>query len=400
MESTFFSLGNRVKGSSFKSSSGLTGEPGVEEVYLTIDTDEKASFADELNSLYSTYLKTAEQYSLSEDTLVFSRFYIADIANQKTVLRESEIFGILKNSAVSIIQQCPAFGGDVSLLVYHIKHDGHAFRKEVFNCDTENRRNGAIIHGNNYDLLWTANFYGIGPFDPYKQTTEIFKSFNTILTMKGMTLLDSAIRTWVYVRDIDNHYKGMVQARKDFFEEHGLTPDTRYIASTGIEGFSREVHSLVAFDAYAVKNLTDGQIVRMEALDNLPPTIRYGVTFERGTRVRFGDRSHLHISGTASIDKNGEVMHLSNVKKQTERSIENVEALLSPHGAALQNLAYLIVYVRNIKDRTKVMDVLKDKMPSDIPILLLEGAVCRPAWLVELEGIAIIDDSNDFPPFF
>jgi len=394
MESTFFSFGNRVKGSSFKTSSS------VEEVFLTIDTDEKASFTDELNSLYTTYLNTVEQYGLSEETLVFSRFYIADIANQKAALRESKIFGILKNSAVSIIQQCPAFGGDVSLLVYHIKHDGQAFQKEVFTCDNENRRNGAIIHGQNYDLLWVANFYGTGPFDPYKQTTEIFKSFNTILVMKGMTLLNNAIRTWVYVRDIDNNYKGMVNARKDFFEQHGLNPETRYIASTGIEGFSREVHSLVSFDAYAIKNLTDGQIVRMEALDNLPPTISYGVTFERGTRVRFGDRSHLHISGTASIDKNGEVMHLSDVKKQTERSIENVQALLDSHGVALQNLAYLIVYVRNIKDRNKVWDVLENKIPADIPILLLEGAVCRPDWLVELEGIAIIDDSNDFPPFF
>ena len=90
MESTFFSFGNRVKGSSFKTSSS------VEEVFLTIDTDEKASFTDELHSLYTTYLNTVEQYGLSEETLVFSRFYIADIANQKAALRESKILGILK----------------------------------------------------------------------------------------------------------------------------------------------------------------------------------------------------------------------------------------------------------------------------------------------------------------
>ena len=215
-----------------------------------------------------------------------------------------------------------------------------------------------------------------------------------------MTLLDNGIRTWVYIHDIDNHYKGMVKARKAFFRQQGLNPDTRYLASTGIEGYSREVYSLVALDAFAIKNLQRDQIVRMEALENLPPTIQYGVTFERGIRVRFGDRSHLHISGTASINKNGDVMYPSDVRKQTQRSIENVRALLAPHSTGLNDLAYLIVYIRNIKDRNKVMEILGKEVPSETPLLLLESAVCRQAWLVEIEGIVLIPDSNEYPDFF
>ena len=394
MESGFFSLGKYVKGSSF----GIS--EGVKEFYLTIDSKEDISFIHELNNIYNTYIMAMEECGLSEDTLVFSRFYISDIANQKDILRQSDIFKALSNGALSVIQQCPVYGGDISLLMYHIKRDGDKLKKEIFNYDNENRRNAAIIHGNNHDLLWAANFYGIGPFDSGKQTTEIFESFNRILNDNGMTLLNNAVRTWVYVRDVDNHYRGMVESRKAFFEQHGLTPETRYIASTGIEGFSKEVNSLVAFDAYAVKNLKPGQIVRMEALENLSPTIKYGVTFERGTRIRYGDRSHLHISGTASIDKNGKIMYISDVKKQTIRTIDNIKALLAPHGAGLDDMAYIIAYVRNQKDRRKVKEILKKEIPTNIPLLLLEGAVCRPAWLVELEGVAIIPDSNDFPPFF
>ena len=394
MESDFFSLGKYVKGSSF----GIS--EGAKEYYLTIDSKEDISFIHELNNIYDTYMTAMEECGLSEDTLVFSRFYISDIANQKDILRQSDIFKVLSNSALSVIQQCPVYGGDVSLLMYHIKRDSDKLKKEIFNYDNENRRNGAIIHGSYYDLLWAANFYGVGPFDSNKQTTEIFESFNGILKDNGMTLLNNAVRTWVYVRDVDNHYRGMVESRKAFFEKHGLTPETRYIASTGIEGFSKEVNSLVAFDAYAVKNLKPGQIVRMEALENLSPTVKYGVTFERGTRIRYGDRSHLHISGTASIDKNGEIMYISDVRKQTIRTIDNIKALLAPHGAGLDDMAYIIAYVRNLKDRKKVKEILKKEIPTNIPLLLLEGAVCRPAWLVELEGVAIIPDSNDFPPFF
>ncbi len=395
MQSDFFSLGEFVKGSTF----GIEG--GAKEYYFTIDSKEDESFLHELNNIYDTYRMVMRECGLSRDTLVFCRFYISDIANQKDILRDHDIFRELSRaSAVSVIQQCPVYGGDVKLLMYHVRPNGDRLAKDIFTYDDVNRRNGALIHGKSYDLLWAANFYGIGPFDSHVQTTEIFESFNKILAANGMNLLDNTVRTWLYVRDVDNHYKGMVEARKAFFEQHGLTPETRYIASTGIEGFSKEVNSLVAFDAYAVKNLKPEQLVRMEALENLSPTIRYGVTFERGTRVRFGDRSHLHISGTASIDSEGNIMHLHDVKKQTMRTLDNVKALLAPHGAGLRDMAYIIGYVRNLKDRRKVMEVLKNEVPANIPLLLLEGAVCRPAWLVELEGVAIIPDKTEFPPFF
>lgn len=395
MESDFFSLGSYVKGSSF----GI--DDGAKEFYFTIDSKEDISFTHELNNIRETYHAAMKDCGLSEDTLMFSRFYISDIANQKELIRESAIFKELSAAgAVSVIQQCPVLGGDVNLLIYHVRRNGSKLEKEKFSFDGEGRRNGVLIHGRNYNLLWVANFYGIGPFDSYAQTTEIFESFNTILGDNKMTMLDNAVRTWVYVRDVDNHYKGMVDSRRVLFEKYGLNPNTRYIASTGIEGFSKETNSLVAFDAYAIGNLKREQLVRMEALENLSPTIKYGVTFERGTRVRFGDRSHLHISGTASIDSEGHVMHLHDVRKQTRRTLENIRALLSPQGADLNNMAYLIGYVRNLKDRKKVMDVIKDEVPDNIPLLLLEGAVCRPSWLVELEGVAIIPDSTEYPPFF
>lgn len=395
MESNFFSLGNYVKGSSF----GI--DDGAKEFYFTIDSKEDISFNRELDNIRETYHSAMTDCGLSDDTLIFSRFYISDIANQKDILRQSEIFRELSTAgAVSVIQQCPVNGGDVNLLLYHVRRNGSKLDKQIFTYDNDSRRNGAIIHGRHYDLFWAANFYGIGAFDSYSQTNEIFESFTRILAENGMNMLDNAVRTWIYVRDVDNHYKGMVDSRREFFEKHGLTPQTRYIASTGIEGFSKETNSLVAFDAYAIRNLKREQLVRMEALDHLSPTIQYGVTFERGTRVRFGDRSHLHISGTASIDSEGKVVHLHDVKKQAKRTLENVRALLNPHGADLKDMAYILGYVRNLKDRKKVMDVLKDEVPDNIPLLLLEGAVCRPSWLVELEGVAIIPDTTDYPPFF
>jgi enamine deaminase RidA (YjgF/YER057c/UK114 family) len=137
----------------------------------------------------------------------------------------------------------------------------------------------------------------------------------------------------------------------------------------------------------------------MEALDHLSPTIRYGVTFERGMRIRFGDRSHLYVSGTASIDKDGRTLYASDVRMQTRRALENVRALLAPHGADLHDLAYVVAYLRSFKDGKLVMDIVKTELPPEVPRLFVVGAVCRPAWLVEFEGVGIIPDRTDFPPF-
>jgi enamine deaminase RidA (YjgF/YER057c/UK114 family) len=220
-----------------------------------------------------------------------------------------------------------------------------------------------------------------------------------VIEQSGMNLLDNGIRTWVYVRDLDNHYEGMVRARREYFAAHGLTDKTRYLASTGILGMSYSPEKIVSVDSLSIRGLAAEQVVRMEALSHLSPTILYGVTFERGLRVRFGDRSHLYISGTASINSKGEVLHEGDAELQTRRAIENVRALLETQSATLDDMAYVIAYVRNVHDRQRVRTVLDEELGRNIPLVFIEAAVCRPAWLMELEGIAIIPDRSEFPPF-
>lgn len=153
--------------------------------------------------------------------------------------------------------------------------------------------------------MLTANYSNDAAFDAQLQTDLVFKSLNATIERNGMRLLDNTIRTWVYVGDVDNHYKTMVGARREYFTAQGLTDRTRYLASTGIEGGCQSPERIVSVDSLSIGGLRPEQIVRLEAPSHLSPTIVYGVTFERGLRVRFGDRSHLYISGTASIDSRG-----------------------------------------------------------------------------------------------
>ena len=105
------------------------------------------------------------------------------------------------------------------------------------------------------------------------------------------------------------------------------------------------------------------------------------------------------ISGTASIDEDGKIAHEGDIEKQTHRTIDNVEALLRGQDATLNDMAYALCYLRNPKDYECVKEILNARLPGNIPLIVVEAAVCRPAWLFEMEGVGIIADANPFPPF-
>jgi enamine deaminase RidA (YjgF/YER057c/UK114 family) len=130
--------------------------------------------------------------------------------------------------------------------------------------------------------------------------------------------------------------------------------------------------------------------------------LRHGasnLTFERGQTLRFGDRTHHHISGTASIDAAGNVLFPNDVVRQVDRALDNVAALLESKGAALKDMAYFVVYMRNPGEIMKIRERMYARISRNFPILFVEESVCRPAWLVEIEGVAIKADKQAYPDF-
>ncbi|MDD5674738.1 MAG: Rid family hydrolase [Chitinivibrionales bacterium] len=374
-------------------------DAGCEEFFITVRTRPGIDPARGLQALADDYGSALTEAGLSDTTVVFSRLYVSDFVNQKEKIDSCVLRNRLRQGALSIIEQKPVDGGPFSLFSWHIRNPKHPAAV----CQTLNApENYSTVNrytGKNYSLLFTANFTNNALFDAAAQTTQIFKDLGITLADNSMRMLDNTIRTWIYVRDVDNHYKNMVRSRREFFTEQGLTASTRYLASTGIEGGNCTPDRIVSVDSLSIGGLQSGQIVRMEAPEHLSPTIVYGVTFERGLRVKFGDRSHLYVSGTASINKKGEVLHLGDVAAQTRRTLENLRALLGAHNTTLKDLAFAFVYVRNFHEWPRVEAVLREEISAETPLIALEAKVCRPQWLMEIEAMAIIPDKNDFSPF-
>lgn len=234
------------------------------------------------------------------------------------------------------------------------------------------------------EMIWSAGLVGRSS-GCGAQTGEILERYESELAGKGLSIVDNCVRTWFYVSDIDNNYGAMVKARRENFDRVGLTSGTHYLASTGICGTPVTVGSLVQMDALAFKG--DFSQRYLYARTHLNPTYEYGVTFERGVRIDFAGQKLVFISGTASIDNKGRVLHIGDVTAQTYRMWENVASLLSEAECSWNDVKMMLVYLRNAEDYAGVASLFAEKFPG-IPCLIMHAPVCRPEWLIEMECLA------------
>lgn len=376
----FESLGVSVQLSSF------CPEGGAGEWHAMLHVE---PHGDLFQSQYDRLIE-AERQLLSRDDIrgarvIFKRYFLSDGTNQQPLMHDEP-----DTCTVSYIQQPPLDGSKLALWLYLQR-----------GTEVEDRTDGmgsTLVRHNGYEHLWTMGMT-VPEGSSYAQTRTLLEDYEQLLAGREATMEANCIRTWFFVRDVDTSYKGMVVARRENFEREGLSRSTHYIASTGIGGNPSDPRAVIQFGSYALKGFRPEQQQYLYALSHLNRTDEYGVTFERGTRMTYGDRSHLIISGTASIDHRGEVLHVGDIEQQTLRMWENVEALLSEGGGSFSDVMQIVVYLRDISDYDVVSRMFRERLP-EIPTVFTLAPVCRPSWLIEMECIAVTPEGNkDFPDF-
>ena len=345
--------------------------------------------ADCVESLERRWLAALHAAGISPESTVFRRVFCSDDVMDSPRIEE---FSCAYPGGVSVIGQKPLAGGNCAIWSYHITDNRQPVAGQGGGrCFTVRR--GALRH------VWLSGMHDATARDPHAQAQAVLENHNRQLAAHGMTLEDNVIRTWWFVRDIDADYQGLVDARREVFQRHGLTEDTHYIASTGIAGGHPHPGALLSLDSYAIHGLQPSQVSYISAPEFLGPTHMYGVTFERATSVSYSDRTHVFLSGTASIDPLGDIVHPGDVLRQLDRTIENIEALLAAANAGLRDLSMILVYLRDPADGSAVERKVRERF-GNLPMIVLHAPVCRPGWLVEIEGIACISSGkNDFPDF-
>jgi len=356
------------------------------ELHLAARACEPKRFDRELEEVFAAMALFFEQEGIPFTTAVFLRLFVSDFMNQEDSLGAFAQNGMNKFSraACSVVEQPPLTGNKVLVWLYAIVDHG------AKGLSVDRSEGQIVVKREGMAHIWSTGMRAKEPgWDSHAQTSAVFAQLERRLRDLNCTVQDNCVRTWLFVKDIDFNYPGVVRSRRDLFETLGMTKDTHYIASTGIEGRHADPGTSVLMDAYAIAGLAGNQVRYLQALQHLNPTHEYGVTFERGTSVDFGDRRHIYISGTASINNRGEIVHKNNVRRQMERVIENIAALLADAGATLADIAHMIVYLRDLSDAPDVERYFAEHF-RETPKAVVLAPVCRPGWLVEIECIAVM----------
>lgn len=344
--------------------------------YITLSPEAKGTFNDRLNFLYLKIGNYLDTENLQNRTLQYCKVFLSDSKNQIKELQESLLYQeFLKDTNLTIVEQPPLDGSKISLLI-----------------KTTDDKTPILFHS-----LRLTEEEAKGK-DSYEQTRMLFERYLSLIADTDMTMERNLVRTWIYVTDIDVNYQGVAEARNDVFSQQGLTADTHYIASTGIGGSTSVLNASVAIDFLTIPDINEENKKYLQALEHLNPTHEYGVAFERGTRVTIPVHSvnsdgkqqfkqQYFISGTASIDKQGDVVYEGDIVRQTGRLLENIGALLKDGDATMNDIQYFIIYLRDISDYHTV-DRLMQQFYPQIPRIIVEAKVCRPDWLIEMECIA------------
>lgn len=349
----------------------LCFEGGVDEHHAVIRIIQPMlSFREQRDNIL-TALRELTEGQLPGARPVFLRFFLSDAANQSGLLTED--LADFPPCACSIIEQPPLDGTKIALWVY--------LQTQVTPRSFPEGLTG--IEHNGYVHLWGGSACRPGT-DSHEQTRRLLEDYATALEDNGGRLADNCIRTWFFVQNIDVNYAGVVKARNEVFLHQGLTRDTHFIASTGIAGRNADPSLCVQLDTYAVTGLVPEQVHHLYASTHLNRTYEYGVSFERGTYVDYGDRRQVFISGTASIDNRGQIVHAGDIRLQTERMWENVEALLKEAGMNYDDIGQMIVYLRDPGDYQTVERLFNARFPN-MPRVTVLAPVCRPGWLIEME---------------
>lgn len=341
-----------------------------------------------LGNMELAFHRLAAEFLPEKAVLTFSRAYLSDIYNQWDDLQKSTL------KVFSSVGQAPLSGAKIALMCWWQE-----------NVVIEGEERYPMVRHGEYSDIWLD----FAP--PARSSLEAAEMgldiFRDIISDMGGSLIQNAVRTWFFVRDIDINYRGVVDARNKIFLQQGLNPTTHYIASTGIGGDSvyrkesadtRAIPGPLTFTGYAVLPMQPGQMTHLRALDRMSPTHLYGVAFERASAVDYGDRRHIFISGTASIDAEGNVLHIGDVRRQTKRMLGNVEALLREGEAGWEDVTHAVVYLRDIADYKAVKEIIDVTLPG-IPAVIVHGPVCRPEWLVEIECMATTPRTSPYPAF-
>ena len=227
---------------------------------------------------------------------------------------------------------------------------------------------------------------------------ESYKKIFAFAQPKGLNL----VRIWNYIPKILSYDGGLERYRQfnigrwNAWQDYGpkLVDDTpKRPAMTGIGSFGGPLVVEVLFSTHEVQEMENPRQT---------PFVHYSQKWgpkppisARGSLLLTPDGPEVYIAGTASL-VGEEIVHEGDVVAQTLETLKNIEILIGEqnmktygqeYGFTLDDVHAIRVYIKHTEDYEKVRATLQS-IWRDKDILYVHDDICRPGFLVEIEGIA------------
>jgi enamine deaminase RidA (YjgF/YER057c/UK114 family) len=236
------------------------------------------------------------------------------------------------------------------------------------------------------NLLFSAPLFSLSARTE-KNLSSAFREIGEVL--RACKMQDAALaRTWLFMENIRRDYDLLNKARKIFFEKQYCSGTTFFPASTSIQGHVVGSRLLsIEFCAFSGETLSLCQ--QPSPLQNEPTT--YGKLFSRAVVVRFPKNALLFISGTASINKTGDTLHVGDFERQMIFILEVLSNILQQVNGTFSDVAQAIIYLKRSKDYAPCLRLLDDAgFPRARTMFQIDTPVCRDDLLCEMEVTALL----------
>jgi 2-iminobutanoate/2-iminopropanoate deaminase len=101
----------------------------------------------------------------------------------------------------------------------------------------------------------------------------------------------------------------------------------------------------------------------------------------------------IYVAGQVAQDEHGEMVGRGDFEAQAAQVMANLEKALAAAGAGLEHLVRITIYVTDARYRDHMRDVTRQYLGGALPAstLLVVAALARPEYLLEIDGIAVVD---------
>ncbi len=226
-----------------------------------------------------------------------------------------------------------------------------------------------------------------------EQTLQTFGNIKKVLETTGMNF-SHVVRTWFYLDKLYDWYSEFNEVRTAFFREQGIF-DNLVPASTGIGAGNLHGTCLVS-GVFAVKpKHPDVHIISIPSPLQCEAS-EYKSSFSRAVEIQFPAHRQLYISGTASIDSNGNSIHIGNINNQIDETMKVIGQIIESRSMSWSDAVRAIAYFKDITHATEFSDYCEKKHLPYFPVCYSQSDICRQELLFEMEidFIRINDDGK------